>query len=208
MKQLKRKMKKMSKCKKTCRDLYGGLVNGKCVCAGYANILANVLSCFDIQAKFIGANTDIDNGVTYNLKDPQGHAWNEVYLDGESFLTDLTWDYKNICAGHFPLKYFLKSKADFGHNDYAFSIGEGECKQSFPVNEQLDLFRQIGYDIPEPEIEDEQTQNNISVLSSLVIASAEQIPSSSIRIAGNKIERGLSILARKESEIDGRDDRG
>ena len=205
---IKKKNEKDEQMQKTCRDLYGGLVNGKCVCAGYANILANVLSCFDIQAKFIGANTDIDNGVTYNLKDPQGHAWNEVYLDGESFLTDLTWDYKNICAGHFPLKYFLKSKADFGHNDYAFSVGEGECKQSFPVNEQLDLFRQIGYDIPEPEIEDEQTQNNISVLSSLVIASAEQIPSSSIRIAGNKIERGLSILARKESEIDGRDDRG
>lgn len=203
---IKKENEKDEQMQKTCRDLYGGLVNGKCVCAGYANILANVLSCFDMKAKYIGGSINIEDGVVYNLKDPQGHAWNEVYLDGESFLTDLTWDYNNIRAGHFPLKYFLKSKADFGHNDYAFSVEEGECKQSLPVKEQLDLFRQIGYDIPEPEVKDEQTQDNISVLSSLVIASAEQIPSSSIRIAANKIEKGLSILVRKESEIDGRDD--
>lgn len=203
---IKKENEKDEQMQKTCRDLYGGLVNGKCVCAGYANILANVLSCFDMKAKYIGGSINIEDGVVYNLKDPQGHAWNEVYLDGESFLTDLTWDYNNIRAGHFPLKYFLKSKADFGHNDYAFNVEEGECKQSLPVKEQLDLFRQIGYDIPEPEVKDEHTQDNISVLSSLVIASAEQIPSSSIRIAANKIERGLTIAQRKESEIDGRDD--
>ena len=72
--------------------------------------------------------------------------------------------------------------------------------------EQLDLFRQIGYDIPEPEEKSEQTQNNISVLSSLVIASAEQITSSQIRNAAKKIERSISISERKESTIDGRND--
>lgn len=204
---IKKENEKDKQMQKTCRDLYGGLIDKKCVCAGYANILVNVLSCFNIEARFIGAMPDIDRGVVFDLKDSQGHAWNEVYLDGQSYLTDLTWDYRNIQAGHFPLKYFLKSKKDFGHGEFKSTIGEGECLKSISNKEQLDLFRQIGYEIPEPEVKDEQTQNNISALSNLVVASAEEIPSSAIRIAATQIERGLSIAKEKEgSEIDGRDD--
>ena len=199
---IKKENEKNTQMQKTCSNLYGGLVNGKCVCTGYANILPNILSCFEIQAKYIGAphNPDIDNG------EPYGHAWNEVYLDGKSYLTDLTWDRNNICAGHFPLNFFLKSKDDFKHNDFIFNVEKGECEESLSINEQLDLFRQIGYDIPEPEEKSEQTQNNISVLSSLVIASAGQITSSQIRNAAKKIERSISISERKESTIDGRND--
>lgn len=196
---IKKENQRDQKIKKICRDLFGGLIKGLSVCAGYSNILANVLSCVNIIARFIGSKPDIDKGVVFDLNDPHGHAWNEVYLDGQSFLTDLTWDHRNIQAGHFPLKYFLKSKKDFGHDKFAFTVGEGECLKSVSNKEQVDLFRQIGYDIPDPEVKDEQTQNSISTLSSLVVASSKEIPSSAIRIAAKQIEQGLT---REESVID------
>ena len=66
----------------TCRNLRNGLLDGKCVCAGYADLLRNALSLVGIDAR--------------QNRGP-GHAWNQVCLKDEHgnkkwYNTDLTWD--------------------------------------------------------------------------------------------------------------------
>ena len=102
----------------TCRNLKGGLLNGKSVCVGYADILKNILGEFEIEAKFIGADQD-ETREDYNEKDRNGHAWNSVFLDGEEFYCDLTWDADNIKMDNYPLRYFLCGRDTFfGHEKY------------------------------------------------------------------------------------------
>lgn len=40
----------------TCRNLEGGLLEDKCVCAGYAEILRNILAMKNMDAKFISGH--------------------------------------------------------------------------------------------------------------------------------------------------------
>ena len=102
----------------TCRNLKGGLLNGKSVCVGYADILKNILEEFEIEAKFIGVDQD-ETREDYNEKDRNGHAWNSVFLDGEEFYCDLTWDADNIKMDNYPLRYFLCGRDTFfGHEKY------------------------------------------------------------------------------------------
>ncbi len=132
----------------TCRNLKDGLLKGKAVCAGYADILKNVLGEFGIKANYIGRDPeDIEKyaeliGYTekaeldeflgfeamsveefvkmYGYKDDAGHAWNSVELDGKKYLCDLTWDADNIKLGRFPLEYCCPSLEEFN------SSGSGE----------------------------------------------------------------------------------
>lgn len=127
----------------TCRNLLGGLLENKCVCAGYADILRNVLACTGIYSEFIGASPDVENGVPYNFKDPSGHAWNLVKLDGKKYWTDLTWDANNIKSDRYPLKYCLKSTKEFGHNTFKKRIEDqiqDPCLDSITDDEQVMLF--------------------------------------------------------------------
>lgn len=132
----------------TCRNLKDGLLKGKAVCAGYADILKNVLREFGIKANYIGRNPeDVEKyaekigyaeqagldeilGIEatsveefakmYGYKDDAGHAWNSVKLDGKKYLCDLTWDADNIKLDHFPLPYCCPSLEEFN------STGSGE----------------------------------------------------------------------------------
>jgi len=163
--------KKDTKLEITCRNLYGGLVKGKCVCAGYADILRNVLACCGIEAKFARGGIDIDGGARYDLKDPCGHAWNMVTLDGKDYWTDLTWDRASIIAKRYPLEFCLKSTKDFGHKGFKVcNISEAEknkCTESLSIEEQVELFTgEKGHEVAENE-------SNISYLSSMVMCSAE-----------------------------------
>lgn len=53
----------------TCRNLKDGLLKGKAVCAGYANILKNVLGEFGIKSMYISADLD-ELHEDYDEKDP------------------------------------------------------------------------------------------------------------------------------------------
>lgn len=163
--------RKDDKLQTTCRNLYGGLVQGKCVCAGYADILKNTLECCGITAKFAGGNIDIDGGAQYDIKDPAGHAWNMVTLDGKNYWTDLTWDRENIVAKRYPLRFCLKSTKDFGHKGFkVFNISteeQAKCTESLTAEEQAKLFSEGRHYVST------QKQNNISYLSSMVMHSAE-----------------------------------
>lgn len=103
-----------------CRNLRNGLLEGKCVCAGYADILRNALAMVNIESKYIvGVVTDgIISGKKfkeekyredYFKKREDGtvevgeyHAWNKVKLDGKWYNVDPTWDATKIRMGQTP----------------------------------------------------------------------------------------------------------
>ncbi len=64
---------------------YGCIVNGDCVCAGYAAAYKVILDRLGIPCVFVCGWGDP------TLKDV-GHAWNRIVLDGESYYVDITWD--------------------------------------------------------------------------------------------------------------------
>lgn len=86
---------------KQASNLYGGLINGESICAGYSEILRNVL-----------AEVGIDSIYMSGKGDKGSHAWNQVYLDGRWYNCDLTNDADFILEG-LKLPHFLKSNNEF-----------------------------------------------------------------------------------------------
>lgn len=87
----------------TSRNLENGLLYGTCVCAGYADILKNVLSEVGIESTYVEGRTD------------QGelHAWNQVKIVDKSgkanwYNVDLTWD-----STQKGTNYYLQDDATF-----------------------------------------------------------------------------------------------
>lgn len=172
----------------SCRNLTDGLLKNTCVCAGYADILRNCLACAGIYSEYIGANLDLEGGVTVNLDDPQGHAWNKVKLDGEYYWTDLTWDADNILVGRYPLNYCLKSSKDFGHSNYKVGINNEKwagCDKTVSDEKILELFEGISPEISHADDESKEAEDttltkrkseavSISMLSSLVLTTAQK----------------------------------
>lgn len=65
---------------------YGALVNGKAVCSGYAK-------AFDLLAKSCGLSTTVVTGTAVNSDNQNGaHAWNQIYLDGDWYNVDVTFE--------------------------------------------------------------------------------------------------------------------
>ena len=93
--------------KNECRSLYGGLVKGKSVCAGYANILKQVLSQYNIRCECI--NSKAEDGVS--------HAYNQVFIDGQWYNCDLTLDTTSIIKNYTSVRNSLKSDKEFGVNE-------------------------------------------------------------------------------------------
>ncbi|MBO4619486.1 MAG: Ig-like domain-containing protein, partial [Victivallales bacterium] len=82
------------------RDAYGALVLKRAVCAGYAISYAHLL-------RKVGVPVD------YIASDSMNHAWNAVYIDGEWYHVDVTWDDPVTSGYSKPEKFyhenFLKS---------------------------------------------------------------------------------------------------
>ena len=106
------------KVSKTCRNMVGGLTKGKCVCAGYAEILRNALACVGIDSKkVLGFKSFGARG---------GHAWNQVKINGKWYNVDATWD----SANKTDLNFCLKNDEDFiRHDMYSYRTrGQMICK--------------------------------------------------------------------------------
>ncbi|MCQ2770692.1 MAG: hypothetical protein MJ236_02700, partial [Clostridia bacterium] len=71
-------------------NAYGALVEGSAVCQGYAKAYQYLL-------KQVGISSSVVTGLSYNVATAQTdrHMWNIVLLDGEYYLTDVTWDDQN-----------------------------------------------------------------------------------------------------------------
>lgn len=74
-----------AKVRDASRSLLEGLKDGKCVCAGYADILRNALA-------LVGVECRINSGLADASDARSRHAWNQVKIDGKWYYTDLTWD--------------------------------------------------------------------------------------------------------------------
>lgn len=90
---------------------YGALVNHKAVCSGYAK-------AFDILAKKCGLSSTVVTGEAINSSSQNGpHAWNQIYLDGEWYNVDVTFEdpLTNVVLGANQLfnNYINRTDADF-----------------------------------------------------------------------------------------------
>ena len=123
---------------------YGALLDGKAVCAGYADAYLRLLTAVGIEARTIV-------GTAYNGDgNPESHAWTMVTIDGKCLFTDVTWDdpfigdaqdpnyvshaYFNITMeqmhkDHIPnaqsQKYLPKACNHTGYDFYSIKQGEG-----------------------------------------------------------------------------------
>ena len=193
----------------TCRNLIGGLLENKCVCAGYSDILRNVLACTGIHAEYISGMPDFENGFTLNLNDPAGHAWNLVNLDGENYWADLTWDANYIKTNRFPLPYCLKSTSEFKHDGFKMPLeysAEDPCIESISEEEQIRLF--TGKELDSNAKLEKEEQKNIGYLSCCVMSIADSgLTSARVRRVANEVNKSMAIktIAAKEmGDIDGR----
>ena len=93
---------------------YGALVNHKAVCSGYAK-------AFDLMAKMCGLSATVVTGEAINSASQNGaHAWNQIYLDGEWYNVDVTFEdpITNVTLGANQLfnNYINCTDAEFSIN--------------------------------------------------------------------------------------------
>lgn len=117
----------------TCRNLEGGILEGKCVCAGYAEILRNVLAQKGVEAKYISG---MQEGAG------PGHAWNQVKIGGAWFNVDITWDRnelrERLQRGEVIGIEYLRTDEQFrDHTVFSISRTEGEEKCTIPIESVL-----------------------------------------------------------------------
>ena len=114
------------------RNLLNGLDKGKCVCAGYSDILRNALEAVGIESRLICGKGTIGAKT--------GHAWNEVCMEDANgnkawYGTDLTWD-----SGADKLKYTLLGEPNFTQN----GVKHGDIKtQNIPQMSKKDFDRNL-----------------------------------------------------------------
>lgn len=76
----------------TWNTAYGCLVEGKAICGGYSY-------AFQYMMKLLGIDCITATGKAWHpaendgtSKEPQGHAWNQITIDGINYWVDVTWD--------------------------------------------------------------------------------------------------------------------
>lgn len=114
----------MKEIRKKPAGLYGGLIDGKAICAGYALILHEAL-------KYVGLKSQYVIGF---VPGNDGHAWNQVQIDGKWYNADPTWDSQEY---QYYRRYedMLLSDEDFNQTHGKFSSGrtktEHKCNNRF-----------------------------------------------------------------------------
>lgn len=157
-----RKYEKDSRIK--CRNLLNGLLEGKCVCAGYADILRSALELVGIDACFISGpiigERKIQNKIINKYKSLKGksvlkevfkkridklknpkidyHAWVKVKIDGNWYNADPTWDADNIRNGLSPI-FALQTDAKCKSDKKSYNPGP-KCVTEFPNKKINKLF--------------------------------------------------------------------
>lgn len=116
--------KRQKEIRKKPAGLYGGLVEGKAICAGYALILNEALKYVGVKCQYV-RGTEPKRG---------GHAWNQVQIDGKWYNADPTWDSEEFQIFR-KYQYMLLNDEDFNLSHGEFSIArtktEHKCKSRF-----------------------------------------------------------------------------
>ena len=132
---------------------YAALVHGKAACYGYSKAYQYLLTQAGVRARIIVGDSVDENGKLV------GHAWNQVWIDGECYYTDVTWDDLEVGVTH---RYFLTGLEDIsedhipedlfvlpecGHNldFYSRSAGKGVMSLSEGISgiKAAEYFRMI-----------------------------------------------------------------
>ena len=155
--------------KKECflsRNLMGGLLYGKSVCAGYAEILRNVLACKKIESKFVVSDT---------------HGYNQVKIDGRWYYVDLTWDADDIVEGK-KIENCLLSYENFKTKKNHINLGGAITESSlfdYPQDKILNTYYKV--------LEQYAQQNNGKEFLKMTIKEDEKEKISNIyRVASQK----------------------
>lgn len=110
--------------RKNPAGLHGGLVEGKAICAGYALILHEALKYVGIKSQYVIGFIPRDDG----------HAWNQVQIDGKWYNADPTWDSSTIQL-YGIYEYMLLNDEEFNKTHGKFSLErtktEHKCKSKF-----------------------------------------------------------------------------
>ena len=98
-------------------DIYGALVNKRCVCEGYAKAFQYLMNELGIE------NTIVIGTGTNSKNQTEKHAWNYVKLDGNWYAVDVTWDDPIITGGgklnnKSRYEYFLKGSNTMSKNHF------------------------------------------------------------------------------------------
>jgi len=100
------------------------------VCAGYTNLMAALLRSQNISTRYVSgyALGSHDTGKGWEeeglYNHSVGHAWNEIYIEGEWITVDATWNtgYINISSGEFvfdqSFRYFAPSLEFFSRSHF------------------------------------------------------------------------------------------
>lgn len=113
-------------------NLYGALVNRKCVCAGYAKAFKYLMDSLNIPC------TIVRGLATNSIGGTEDHAWNYVLLNDDWYAVDCTWDDPILIGGGFltnslKYKYFLKGEAEFNSNHFPDGhLSDGGMDFDFP----------------------------------------------------------------------------
>ena len=107
------------------------MLEGKCVCEGYAKILQQVLKSSGIDCKYI-SGIGRDWWDLEKTEDGEAHGWNQVKIDGQWYNCDLTWDAGRIKENR-PLEYCLQSDEEFILHE-TDSTEKQTCSESYDRN--------------------------------------------------------------------------
>ncbi len=115
---------------------YGVLFDGKATCAGYARAVLLLLTKAGVRNSLVLGQANNASGVMI------GHAWNIVYLDGEPYHLDATWDD--------PVRSVTEKADVISYNYFNITdeaIGRTHQEMSFETNckaEKFNYFAQEG----------------------------------------------------------------
>lgn len=118
--------KKISEIRRDSAGLYGGLVDGKAICVGYATILQQALKRQGLKSLIVvGIRKD-------NFT--EGHAWNQVQIDGKWYNVDATWDASMVQRSG-DIAFMLRGDDTFNHNEYSIETKNTHtCKKDCPMD--------------------------------------------------------------------------
>ena len=139
-----------------CRNLKEGLIEGKTVCAGYADILRNALSLVGIRSRLVTGLADASDRDT-------AHAWNQVEIkdehgNGKWYYTDLTWDRKKgmATAPRDQFDWMLLGTDHFVRHEKTYTQDienvERDDYDRAQINDAIRRLESRRFDFTEPEI--------------------------------------------------------
>ena len=105
-------------------NIYGALVNKKCVCSGYALAFQYFMNQLNIDSMYVEGVANIDVEAKYLNLLPINHAWNYVKLNDNWYAVDTTWDDPRLLSGavlteNRRYEFFLKGSQKMNESHYA-----------------------------------------------------------------------------------------